>query len=119
MFKDVTHRRNILEDIKTIFDGITCLGVCIAIALGMQWLQEPMIDAGFGYELRITVNFVGLSLSGFLAAAALLWTICNLKAEPRSKWFHALSVLVLILIALGAAVAVIYSSYKHAPIALF
>lgn len=119
MFKDATHRQNMLEDIKTIFDGIKCLGLCTAIALGLQWLQEPMIESGFGYELRATVNLVGLSLSGILAAAALLWTICTLKAEPKSKWFHAFSVLVLILIALAAIVTVIYSSYKHASIALF
>lgn len=118
MFKDETHRKHILDDIKTMFDGLKSLGLCFAITLGLQWLQEPMINAGFSYELRGMVYFLGLTLSVFLTAAALFWTFCSLKTEPRFKGFHKFSVLILIVIALAAMIAVLFASYQHAPFAL-
>lgn len=118
MFKDETYRKHMLEDIKTIFDGIRCIGLCAAMALGLQWLQEPMISAGFSYLARGMVNFLGLTISGVLTAAALFWTFLSLKTEPRSKTFHRISVFFLILITLTAVIAVVFSSYKNAPFAL-
>jgi len=119
MAKNDNHRKNRLEDIKTMFDGIKCLGLSLAIGLSPPWLQEPMIAAGFSYETRGLVDFIVLVMSGALAIAALYWTFGSLKTEPGSKLFHAISVLALILIALAVVAAAIYSAYKHSPFALF
>lgn len=106
------------DDIKTVFDGITSVGVGVAIALGLQLIQEPMIAAGFGDRLRGMVNLLGLVLSGMLVFAALLWTVFSLKTKPRVVWFHWFSVVALILIVLTVAIAILYSSFKTTPITL-
>ncbi|WP_313645664.1 hypothetical protein [Pseudomonas sp.] len=106
------------DDVKTMFDGITSLGVGVAIALGLQLIQEPMIAAGFGPWLRALVNLLGLVLSAALIVAAWLWTICSLKTKPRFAWFHWFSVLILSLIVMTVAFAVLYTSFKNAPIPL-
>lgn len=119
MLKITFNKKDTLHDIKIIFEGITSLFLCAAIALGMQFLQEPMIDAGLNDDLRKMINLLGLFLSGLLALGALWWTICSLEAQPASKFFNALSILILALVALAAMAGAVYSSLKHAPIPLF
>ncbi|MFK0086391.1 hypothetical protein ACIQUS_03745 [Pseudomonas sp. NPDC090755] len=118
MSENKTPNEKMLEDIKTIFDGIKCIGLCAAIILGLQLLQGPMISVGFNEVARGMVNFVILAMSGALTIAALYWTACSLKSEPRSKIFHGFSVLILSLIALAAIAATAYSTYQKAPFAL-
>ena len=74
-----------LDDIKAMFDGVKNLALCVALALGLQSFQAPMIDVGLSYDVRAGINTVGILLAILLTALAIVWLCFSMTENPKSK----------------------------------
>lgn len=106
---------NTLHDIKTLFDGIKHLGLCATIAIGLQWLQEPMVSAGLSHWLRVFVNWLGLGLAIYLTGMAMFWLSLSFRSEPHSKILNRIALMVLGAATLLVMTALIFSALKNVP----
>lgn len=74
-----------LDDIKAMFDGVKNLALCVAVALGLQSFQAPMMNVGLSYEVRAAINTMGILLAMFLTAFAVVWLCFSMTESPKSK----------------------------------
>lgn len=116
MHSDEQSKKNFLDDIKTFFDGIKHLGICATLALGLQYLQQPMIGANFNSGFIVFVNWVGLVMTIFLTIIALIWILQSFKTEPTSERFHIFSSIILGLLTVFIMFTVIFYSFNTVPL---
>lgn len=115
IWTDEKTQKDLLDDIKTTFDGLKNLGVCAGIALGLQYIQVPMTNAGMSQAWRVFVNGTAMSLVIFLTCFALAWMALSLKSKPYSKFVHRSSLVIYAAISLVAMGTVIFTSLKNVP----
>ena len=115
IWTDEKTQKDLLDDIKTTFDSLKNLGLCVGIALGLQYLQVPMSTAGMSQGWRVFVNWVAMSLVIFLTGLAMAWMVLNFKSKPSSKFMHISSLVIYGIITVVAMLAVIFASFKNVP----
>lgn len=113
MCKDETERKNHLDDIKTLFDGIKHLALVVSLALGIPYLQDLMTELGLLYRGRAYFNMVMVCLILLLTYYAFKWLALNFKSKPWSAPFHWFSFFVLAGITIATAGSVIYQQYEN------
>ncbi|MCQ9423362.1 hypothetical protein NRB16_07475 [Pseudomonas sp. LJDD11] len=104
-----------LADIKTLFDGIKNLGLCVAFALGLQWFQAPLDSFGFSRDARALINLMGLVSSCALTALAITWLCFSFKQEPKSKVFYRFSLFILGATTLVVMAVIIEAAWTSIP----
>lgn len=106
-------QKNLLDDIKTLFEGITNFGLCATLAIGLQYLQEPMINAGIAFGWRAFINILAFGMTCFLTSMAIIWIVMSFKTEPSCKIFHYSSLIFLGLVTLIIMGTLIFSSLEN------
>lgn len=83
--------KSFIADIKTLFDGLKNLALCLAILLALPTMQAM---AASTYDHRwFTVGFIwaGLAMVVLLVLYNFLWLYSTMEAKPKSKFFNNLS----------------------------
>lgn len=104
-----------LNDIKTLFDGVKNLGLCAALALGLQGFQGPMETLGLSHNMRVMINFLGLGLSCALTAFAIVWLCFSFTQKPTSMRLYRVSLFMLGAVTLLVMFIIISSSWMKIP----
>ncbi|WP_152031519.1 hypothetical protein [Pseudomonas putida] len=83
--------KSFIADIKTLFDGLKNLALCLAILLALPTMQAMAASA---YDHRwFTVGFVwaGLAMVILLALYNFLWLYSTMEANPKSNFLNSFS----------------------------
>lgn len=95
-----------IEDIKVLFDAIRNIGICVALTLGLPFIEAaiPIIfDNAIVKIIAIGTTF-GVILG--LYSLNLLWLYTNLKGAPKSKYSHFIGFFIIVItitVAIGGA----------------
>ncbi|GKQ45605.1 hypothetical protein [Pseudomonas syringae] len=87
-----------LDDIKTAFDSLRNMGICIAMLLGLPSLLDTVPCAS--EAAKVTFSLFVILVVGYLACANAQWTMHHLKEKPTFDWTHKPSQIFVLLIAM-------------------
>ncbi|BFM20062.1 hypothetical protein [Gilvimarinus japonicus] len=85
---------NFVADIKILFDYIRNIGLCVAIILGVPYVESliPFFSAKVIFAAFSVGVVFGLYVLNYM------WLRSALKTEPTSKFFHSFGILTLIIV---------------------
>jgi len=107
--KDPIIPKQFFTDIKTLFDGLKNLALCIAMILALPQLQEITAIFNDNHEFIAFANFMASAVIVILCAFNLFWLFSSMESKPKYRRFNIFctSLLVLIIVTVVGCAAFI------------